>query len=216
MRILRQEHTHNAGIKYQKMGIMSHMEAIKSLRERTGAGIVDIKKALDEAGGDETQAIDILRKRGQDKALKKGNRDTHEGTVVSYVHGHGRVGVLLKLYCETDFVARNDEFRELAHDIAMHIAALAPTCVRPEEVASEVVAHERTIWEEQLASGPKKPAELIEKILFGKEKKFREESALLSQPFVKDQDKTVGDLITEKIHKIGENIQVGGFVRYEI
>lgn len=194
---------------------MSQMETIKRLRERTGAGIVDIKRAFDEAAGDEAKAIDILRKRGQDKALKKGERDTHEGVVVSYVHGNNRVGVLLKLYCETDFVARNDEFKELAYDIAMHVAALAPTCVRPEDVDAEVLAHEQEIWQAQLAT-EKKPAEIMAKILAGKEKKFREESALLSQSFVKDQEKTVNDLITEKIHKIGENIQIGGFVRYEI
>ena len=194
---------------------MSQIELIKGLRERTGAGIVDVKKALDEAKGDEAKAIDILRKRGQDKAIKKGERETHEGTVVSYVHGNGRVGVLLKMYCETDFVARNDEFQSLAHDLAMHIAALAPTCIKPEEVGDDVVAHEHEIWREQLKTEGK-PEELVAKILAGKEKKFREESALISQSFVKDQEKTVGDLITEKIHKIGENIQVGGFVRYEI
>jgi elongation factor Ts len=194
---------------------MSQMETIKSLRERTGAGIVDVKKALDEAAGDEVKAIDILRKRGQDKALKKGDRDTHEGVVVSYVHGNSRVGVLLKLYCETDFVARNDEFKALAYDIAMHIAALAPTCVKPEDVSGEALAHEQAIWKEQLATEGK-PADIMEKILAGKEKKFREEAALLSQSFVKEPEKTVGALITEKIHKIGENIQVGSFVRYEI
>lgn len=194
---------------------MSQLEIIKSLRERTGAGIVDVKKALDEAAGDENKAIEILRKRGQDKAMKKGDRDTHEGIVVSYVHGNHRVGVLLKLYCETDFVARNEEFKALAHDIAMHIAALAPTCIKPEDVSPEALERERALWKEQLAA-EKKPAEIGEKILAGKEKKFREESALLSQVFVKDGEKTVGDLLTEKIHKIGENIQVGSFVRYEI
>lgn len=194
---------------------MSQIEMIKSLRERTGAGIVDVKKALEEAKGDESKAIDILRKRGQDKALKKGERETHEGIVVSYVHGNGRVGVLLKLYCETDFVARNEEFQSLAHDLAMHIAALAPACIRPEDVADAVVAHEREIWKEQLKTEGK-PEELVTKILAGKEKKFREESALLSQAFVKDQEKTVGDVLTEKIHKIGENIQIGSFVRYEV
>lgn len=194
---------------------MSQIELIKSLRERTGAGIVDVKKALEEAAGDEAKAIDILRKRGQDKAMKKGERDTHEGVVVSYVHSNDRVGVLLKLYCETDFVARNDEFKALAHDIAMHIAALAPTCIKPEDVSAEVLAHEQEIWKEQLAA-EKKPAEIMEKIMAGKEKKFRDEAALLSQAFVKDAEKTVGDLITETIHKVGENIQVGSFVRYEI
>lgn len=194
---------------------MSQLELIKSLRERTGAGIVDVKKALDEAVGDEAKAIDILRKRGQDKAMKKGDRDTHEGVVVSYVHGNDRVGVMLKLYCETDFVARNEEFKALAHDIAMHIAALAPTCVSPEEVSSDTLAHEQSIWKEQLAT-EKKPPEILEKILAGKEKKFREETALLSQSFVKDPEKTVKDIITEAIHKVGENIQIGGFTRYEI
>lgn len=194
---------------------MSQLELIKSLRERTGAGIVDVKKALDEASGDEAKAIDILRKRGQDKAMKKGDRDTHEGVVVSYIHGNNRVGVMLKLYCETDFVARNDEFKALAHDIAMHIAALAPTCIKPEDVSSEELEREYAIWKEQLAI-QQKPSEMIEKILAGKEKKFREETALLSQSFVKDSEKTVKDVVAEAVHKIGENIQIGGFVRYEI
>lgn len=194
---------------------MSQMEQIKALRERTGAGIVDVKKALDEAGFDEAKAIEILRKRGQDKAMKKSDRETHEGIVVSYVHSNGRIGALVKLYCETDFVARNEEFQELGRDIAMHVAASAPQCVKPEEVTAEVVEKEKLLWREQLAQEGK-PTELIDKIMAGKEEKFRNDLALLTQAFVKDPAKTVGELLTEKIHKIGENIQVGSFVRYEL
>lgn len=194
---------------------MSQMEQIKALREKTGAGIVDVKKALDEAGFDDARAIEILRKRGQDKAMKKSDRETHEGMVASYVHSNGRIGVLVRLYCETDFVARNEEFQELGRDIAMHIAASAPQYVKPEEVPAELVAKEQEIWREQLAKEGK-PADLLEKIMTGKEEKFRQDISLLTQSFVKDGTKTVGELLTEKIHKIGENIQVGGFVRYEL
>lgn len=194
---------------------MSQMEQIKALREKTGAGIVDVKKALDEAGFDDVKAIEILRKRGQDKAMKKGDRETHEGSVIAYVHSNGRIGSLLKLYCETDFVARNEEFQELGRDIAMHVAASAPLYVKPEEVPAEAVLKEQEIWKAQLTQEGK-PAELIEKILAGKEEKFRSENALLTQPFVKDPTKTVGELLTEKIHKMGENIQVGSFTRYEM
>ncbi len=191
------------------------MEQVKALREKTGAGIVDVKKALDEAGFDEAKAIEILRKRGQDKAMKKSDRETHEGLVVSYVHSNGRIGTLVKLYCETDFVSRNEEFQELGRDIAMHIAASAPLVVKPEEVSDEVVAKEKALWQEQLATEGK-PAQLVEKILVGKEEKFRNDVALLGQMFVKDPSKTVGALLTEKIHKLGENIQVGSFIRYEL
>ncbi len=191
------------------------IEKIKALREKTGAGIVDVKKAFDEAEGDEAKAIEILRKRGQDKALKKSDRAAHEGIVISYVHSNDRVGALVQLLCETDFVARNEEFRELGRDIAMHIVALAPRHIRPEEVPSDLITKEREIWSEQLAAEGKAGA-MLEKIMLGKEEKFRRESALLTQTFVKDPSKTVGELIAEKVHKIGENIQVGNFVRYEI
>lgn len=191
------------------------MEQVKMLRERTGAGVVDVKKALDEAKGDEEQAIILLRKRGQSKAQGKSDREAHEGIVISYIHSNNRIGVLLKLYCETDFVAINDEFLSLGHDIAMHIAAVAPQYVKPEEVPEELVKKERDIWKEQLAK-ENKPQEMMEKIMMGKETKFRNENALLTQVFIKDGTKTVGELLTEKIHKIGENIQIGGFVRYEI
>ncbi len=194
---------------------MGQMEQIKALREKTGAGIVDVKKAFDEANGDEVKAIEILRKRGQDKALKKGDRETHEGVVVSYIHSNSRIGALVKLYCETDFVARNEEFKELAHDIAMQVVASAPQYLHPEDVPAEAVEKEKEIWTAQLAKEGK-PAEMLEKIMGGKEQKFRNEISLLAQPFVKDPSKTIEALITEKIHKIGENIQVGSFVRYEM
>jgi elongation factor Ts len=191
------------------------MEQIKALREKTGAGVVEVKKAFDEAKGDEAKAIELLRKRGQDKAMKKGDREAREGIVIAYIHSNNSVGALVKLACETDFVARNEEFCELGRDIAMHIVALAPQYIKPEDVPSALVAKEQDIWRAQLVAEGK-PAEMIEKIMVGKEEKFRRDNALLTQPFVKDSSKTVGDLITEKIHKIGENIQVGSFVRYEM
>lgn len=194
---------------------MSTMEQVKALREKTGGGIVEVKKALDEANGDEAKAIEILKKRGEAKALKKTDRAAGEGIVVSYIHSNQRVGALLTLLSETDFVARNSEFQELAHDLAMHVTAMAPRYVRPEDVPAELVANERKIWGEQVAAEGK-PAEIADKILLGKEKKFREELALLTQPFVKDPTKTVQALITESIHRIGENIQVGSFTRFEI
>ena len=191
------------------------LETVKRLREVTGAGIVDVKKALEAADGEESKAIDILKKNGKAKALKKSSREAREGVVVSYVHSNFRIGVLVKLLCETDFVARNESFRELARDIAMHVAALNPKVVSSEEFPPEEVEKERSIWVEQLRA-EKKPEALQENILRGKEKKFREENALLSQTFVKDPNKTVEDLITEHIAKMGERIQVGGFFRFEL
>lgn len=191
------------------------MEQIKALREKTGAGIVEVKKALEEAEGDEERAIKILRERGAAKAVKKTDREAKEGVVAIYLHSNGRVGAMVKLFCETDFVARNDEFQALGRDIAMHVTAMNPAVVSPEDVSVEALEKEREIWTEQLRQEGK-PAELAEKILAGKEKKFREENALLSQAFVKDPSKTVRDLLSEKVQKIGENIQIGAFIRYEI
>jgi elongation factor Ts len=191
------------------------MELVKKIRERTGAGMVAIKKAIDEAGGDEEKAIEILRKLGASKAAKKADREAHEGVVVSYVHSNNRVGALVKLLCESDFVARNEEFRNLAKDIAMHVAAMNPKFIKPEEMPQELVEKEKEIWRAQLASEGKK-AEMMDKIMSGKEKKFREESALLTQAFVKNPEVTVGELVVEKIGKIGENIQVGEIVRIEL
>ena len=193
---------------------MSQMELVKALREQTGAGIVDVKKAIDEANGDREKALEILHKRGQDKAAKKSDRDTHEGIVISYVHSN-KSGAMIKLYCETDFVGRNEEFIELGRDIAMHVSALAPRYVRAEDMPDEEVEKEKVLWREELIKEGK-PENMIEQILTGKEEKFRKEQSLLGQAFVKDPSKTVGDLLTEKIHKIGENIQVGAFIRYEM
>jgi elongation factor Ts len=191
------------------------LELIKKIRQQTGAGVVNIKKALDESGGNEEKAIEILRKQGQSKALKRSEREAREGVVVSYIHSNKRVGALVKLLCETDFVARNEEFQELAKDIAMHITALNPGFTKPEDVSAEMVEKEKEIWKSQLAQEGK-PAEMMEKIMLGKEKKFREENSLLTQPFVKDPSKTIQDLVVEKIGKIGENIQIGEFVRFEL
>lgn len=177
--------------------------------------MVDIKKALTEAKGDEEKAIEILRKSGQAKAVKKIGRDAKEGIVTCYIHSNNRVGAMVKLLCETDFVGRNSDFQALAKDIAMHIAAMNPKFLKPEDVTSDFVEKEKEIWKEQLKKEGK-PEAMLEKIMGGKEKKLREEMALLSQPFVKNPDITVGELIAEKIGVIGENIQVGEFVRYEL
>lgn len=177
--------------------------------------MVDVKKALEESGGDEDKAIEILRKRGKDKALKKSARVAKEGVIAIYVHSNKKIGAMVKALCETDFVARNSEFQEMAKNIAMHVAALDPKFIRPEDVPSEIIDKERDIWIEQLKIEGK-PKEMLEKILAGKEKKFREESALLSQPYVKNPEITIEELIAEKVGKIGENIQVGEFIRYEL
>lgn len=191
------------------------LELIKKIREKTGAGMVAIKKALEEAGGNEEKAIEILRKQGQGKALKRADKDASEGVVVSYIHSNNQIGSMLKLLCETDFVARNIDFQNLAKDIAMHIVAMNPTVTSPEQVQDELIQKEKEIWKAQLLEEGKND-EMIEKILIGKEKKFREESALLTQAFVKDSSKTINDLIIENISKMGEKIQIGAFVRFEL
>ena len=190
-------------------------ELVKKIRERTGAGMVAIKKAVDEAGGDEEKAIEILRKQGESKAAKKADRVAGEGVVVSYIHSNNKVGALVKLLCETDFVARNEEFVALAKDIAMHITAMNPRFIKPEEMSEEMVEKEKEIWKALLVSEGK-PAEMIEKIMLGKEKKFREESALLTQPFVKNPEITISELIIENISKMGEKIEIGGMSRIEL
>lgn len=191
------------------------LEKIKSLRERTGLGIADIKKALEEAGGDEEKAIEILRKKGLKKALKKNQKNTQEGIIASYIHSNGQVGAIVKLLCETDFVARNEEFKLLASDIAMHIVAMNPQYLAVEDVPEKIVSKEKEIWMDQLKA-EKKPAEIIPKIIFGKELKFKQEISLLSQPFVKNPEQTVENLIAEKIVKMGENIRIGNFWRTEV
>jgi elongation factor Ts len=191
------------------------LNKIKNLREKTGAGIVEIKKALASASGDEKKAIEILRIRGQEKAMKKSERTAQEGVVASYIHSNKKVGAIVKLYCETDFVAMNGEFRELAQDIAMHITAMNPKFIRPDDVPEKLVEKEKKIWKAQLA-GEKKPAEIMKKIIEGKEKKFREEISLVAQAFVKNPEITIEQLLSEKIAKIGENIRIGDFSRLEL
>jgi elongation factor Ts len=190
-------------------------QMIKELRAKTGAGIVDCKKALQEAGGDMEKAVEILRKKGAAKAAKKAERATAEGAVFSYIHGGGKVGVLVELNCETDFVARNETFKELGHEIAMQIAAMAPEYVSKEEVPEEVVAKEREVLREQaLAEG--KPEHIVEKIVEGRLAKFYSEKCLLEQPWIKDDSKTIKELITDYITKLGENIKVRRFARFEV
>ncbi len=194
---------------------MPNLEQIKKIREITGAGIVEVKKALEESEGDEKKAMEILKERGQQKAFKKSERTAGEGIVTSYVHSNGKIGVLVKLLCESDFVARNEEFISLSKDVAMHIAAMSPKYLKPEDVSFEEIEEEKKSWIKTLKDEGK-PENLIGKIIEGKEKKYREEVALISQPFVKNPDITVGDLIIEKISKIGENIQISDFVKMEL
>ena len=190
-------------------------QMVKELRERTGAGMMDCKNALLETKGDMEQAIDYLRKKGLASAAKKAGRVTAEGAVSSYIHAGGKIGVLVEVNCETDFVARTDQFQELVRDIAMHIAATDPRFVRREEVTEDVLARERDIIRERtLAEG--KPEKVVDKIVEGRMEKFFAESVLLEQPFVKDPDKSVGELIAERIGKIGENIQVRRFARFKL
>lgn len=188
---------------------------IVKLRSLTGAGIVDCKKALEENSGDFEKAIDALRKKGQKVAVNKQDRATKEGIIHSYIHGQGRVGVLLELLCETDFVARNEEFQNLAHDIALHIAALNPLYVSSQDVPQEVVEREMSIYREQLAS-EKKPADMLEKILQGKIAKYYQEACLLNQQFIKDDSQTIQDALQRVIGKVGENIKVGRFARFAL
>lgn len=186
---------------------------VRDLREKTGAGMMDCKKALTETNGDFEKAIEFLRKKGIQAAEKKVGRATKEGAVVSYIHGEGKVGVLLEVNCETDFVARTEQFRTFTRDIAMHIAAAAPHYVRPEEVPADVIAKEKEIAVAQMAASGK-PANVLEKIAEGKINKFYEEVCLLKQTYVKDQDKTIEQLMKETIAGLGENISVRRFARF--
>ena len=188
---------------------------VKVLRDRTGAGMLECKKALEETGGDVEAAIDYLRTRGAAKAAKRAERSADQGTVGHYLHHGGRIGVLVELNCETDFVANTDEFRTLAREIAMHVAATSPIAVSEENVPSEVVERERQIYLEQVrAEG--KPEKIQEKIIEGKLRKFFEESILLRQPFVRDPNRTVGELVTELSAKTGEKIEVRRIARFEV
>ena len=193
--------------------------AVKQLREKTGAGMMECKNALVESEGNEEKAIDILRERGLASAKKREGRIAAEGIVGSYIHMGGKVGVLVELNCETDFVARGEEFQQLVKDIAMHVAAAEPRYVSREEVPESVLEKEREIARAQAKNDPKmanKPEQVIEKIVDGRLNKFYEETVLNDQPFVKDPAKTVAELVTEKIAKTGERITVRRFTRYKM
>ena len=193
--------------------------AVKSLREKTGAGMMECKKALIESDGNEERANEILRERGLASAKKKEGRVAAEGVVGSYIHMGGKVGVLVEVNCETDFVARGEEFQQLVKDVAMHIAAAEPRYVSREEIPAEVLDKERDIARKQAMNDPKnanKPEQVIEKIVEGRMNKFYEETVLVDQPFVKAPEKTVGELVTEKVSKTGERIAVRRFTRYKM
>jgi elongation factor Ts len=190
-------------------------ELVKELRQRTGIGMMECKQALQESKGDIDKAIVILRKKGYARAQSKMSRETAEGIISSYIHLNGKIGVLLEVNCESDFVARNDEFKELVKNIAIHIAASNPRYVSSEEISPEILEQEKDIIEEQFKDS-KKPPEIIEKIIQGKLGKFYEEVCLLDQPYIKDDKVSVKQFVASYIAKFGENIRISRFARYEL
>lgn len=193
---------------------------VKDLREKTGAGVMDCKTALQECNGDFEKAVVHLREKGLAAAAKKASRVANQGVIEAYIHAGGRIGVLVELNCETDFVARLPEFKELAHEIAMQIAAMRPLYLSPEDVPAEVIEQERENYRTLIAqeSSQPKPPQVVEKIMAGKLQKFYEEFCLLAQPYIRDETHklAIKDLITDRVAKIGENIKVRRFVRYEL
>jgi translation elongation factor Ts len=187
-------------------------QAVKVLREKTGAGMMDCKKALVECGGSEDKAISYLREKGLAKAAKKAGRATSQGVIGSYIHSNGKIGVMVELKCETDFVAKNEKFKEFAKDLAMQIAAACPICVSPDQVPADMLAKEREIFKHQ-AMQEGKPEAIAEKIVEGRVKKYYSEVCLLEQPFIKDDKKKIQDLLNDLIAVLGENMQVGRFSR---
>jgi elongation factor Ts len=188
---------------------------VKELREKTGAGMMDCKKALAETGGDFQKALDYLRQKGLATAAKRAGRVASEGRIGSYIHAGGKIGVMVEVNCETDFVAKTDDFQAFSKDIAMHIAASNPSCIRREEVTVEVLEREKEIYRAQ-ARDAKKPEKVIDKIVEGKLEKFYGETCLLEQPFVKDPDLTIQDLLNGLIGKLGEKIEIRRFTRYQV
>ena len=188
---------------------------VKQLREKTGAGMMDCKKALLEVNGDMDKALEFLRKKGLATAQKRAGRAMTEGRIQSYIHMTGKLGVMLEVNCETDFVAKNEDFQEFAKNIAMHIAASNPLGIKPEDIPEEIVESEKDIYRAQ-ALDMGKPENILDKIVEGKLKKFYQENCLLNQPFVRDPDISVADLMNELIAKIGENITIKRFMRYQI
>lgn len=194
---------------------MPNIEQIRELREQTGVSITECKKALEESKGDFDKAKEILRKWGRELANKKSLRETRQGLIDSYIHPNKKVGVLLDIRCETDFVVKSSDFINLSHEICLHIAAAKPLFLSENDIPEEFLDGERKIYKEQL-KGSGKPDEIINQILEGKIKKYKEEVCLMSQIWIKDQDKTIKDLINDYIAKIGENIEIRDFKRYEI
>ncbi|MBT5503826.1 translation elongation factor Ts [Candidatus Falkowbacteria bacterium] len=195
---------------------MSDVQTITKLRAQTGAGMLDCKKALDEVNGDYDKAVDVLRKKGEAKAAKKiAERQAKEGIVYSYIHSNNKTGTIVELFCETDFVAKTDDFKSLAHDIALQIVAMSPEYVTPEQIPAEALEREKSIYREQLKNEGK-PDEMIEKILEGKMNKYYEEVCLMKQLFIKDDKVTIEGLINQIIAKTGEKIEIGNFARYQI
>ena len=188
---------------------------VKALRERTGAGMMDCKHALVEAGGDLDKAVTVLREKGVAAASKKGNREAKEGVIHTYIHPGNRIATMVELNCETDFVARNDMFQSLARDIAMQVAATKPQAVGREQMSQGLVDEESEIYRNQ-AKNEGKPDHIVDRIVQGRIEKFYQENCLLEQPFIRDTDKTVKDLITDAVGTLGENIQIRRFIRYEL
>ena len=193
----------------------STIEKIKQLREETAAGMMDVKRALEETDGDVEGARKVLRERGQAIAAKKSSREATEGLIDAYIHFNGRVGVLVEVNCETDFVARTPEFKEFARNVALHVASMKPLVVAPEDIPAEAREEERQIVEKQVAEMGK-PENIQAQIVEGRMRKWESEQALLTQPYVKETDKTVGDLLQDTIQRVGENVVIRRFVRYEL
>ena len=188
---------------------------VKQLREKTGAGIMDCKDALSECNGDISKAVDFLRKKGLATAAKRAGRATTEGIIESYIHMDSKLGVLVEINCETDFVAKNDDFKEFAKNIAMHITATNPVSIRPEDVSKEIIDKEKEIYRAQVLDMGK-PEQIADKIVDGKMKKYFKENCLMNQDYVRDPNITIGDLLNEMVAKIGENITIKRFARFKI
>ncbi len=193
----------------------STIEKIKQLREETAAGMMDVKRALEETDGDVEGARKVLRERGQAIAAKKSSREATEGLIDAYIHFNGRVGVLLEVNCETDFVARTPEFKEFVRNVALHVASMKPICVFPEDLLAKAREEERAIVDKQVAEMGK-PENIQAQIVEGRMRKWESEQALLTQPYVKEMDKTVGDLLQDTIQRVGENVVIRRFVRNEL
>jgi len=197
------------------MAVTITAAAVSELRARTGCGMMDCKKALVECNGDAEKAIDYLREKGLAKAAKKADRNAKDGRIFSYIHNTGKVGVMVEIDCETDFVAKTEDFQQLGHDVAMQIAAAKPEYVAPEDVPADVLEREKSVYREQLlAEG--KPAAIIDKILEGKVRKFYEQVCLLEQPWIRDDEKKIKDLVIAQIAKMGENMKIRRFSRFSI